>query len=232
MRPGSAIIRAVRRALRILSTALITAGVVLLGDVAATLLWKEPVSTVYGAIRQGEAEDQLAELEAAFPARGLVRELEGLPDPRQARRLAGAFEKRLRTGRGIGRVRVPEIDLDIVMVEGTDTSSLQRGPGRYPDTALPGQGRTVGIAGHRTTYLAPFRHIDDLERGDDVVVEMPYGEFAYEVEKTRIVEPTDVQVVRDVGHERVVLTACHPLYSAAQRYVVFARLESGELTGL
>jgi sortase A len=114
-----------------------------------------------------------------------------------------------------------------VLVEGTDTDTLQKGPGRYPETSLPGQSETIGIAGHRTTYLAPFRHIDNLEGGDEIVLEMPYASFTYEVERTEVVEPGDVGVIRDVGTERVVLTACHPLYSAAQRIAVF-----GDLAGV
>jgi sortase A len=72
--------------------------------------------------------------------------------------------------------------------------------------------------------LAPFRDIDEVEQGDAVVVEVPYGTFTYTVEKTRVVDPSAVRIVRDVGYERVVLTACHPLYSAAERYAVFGRL--------
>jgi len=81
----------------------------------------------------------------------------------------------------------------------------------------------VGIAGHRTTYGAPFRRIDETERGDEIVVEMPYARFVYRFERSRIVDPSQVDVVRDVERDRLVLTACHPLYSAAERYVVFAR---------
>jgi sortase A len=214
----------VRRVLRVLSIALITAGIVILADVAVTLTWREPVSTVYGAIKQGQAEEQLEQLEGSFPPPGLVRELAGLEDPALARALAKRFEKRAQTGRAIGRVRIPRLDLDTVMVQGTDADTLQRGPGHYPDTDLPGERGTTGIAGHRTTYLAPFRDIDELERGDEIVVEMPYGTFTYEVEREKVVEPSDVQIVRNVGHDRAVLTACHPLYSAAQRYAIFARL--------
>jgi sortase A len=100
--------------------------------------------------------------------------------------------------------------------------SLKQGPGHYSGTALPGAGSTVGIAGHRTTYLAPFRRIDELESGDEIFVKMPYARLRYEVDKARVVEPTQVGVVRRRPSERLVLTACHPLYSAAQRYVVFA----------
>ena len=109
-------------------------------------------------------------------------------------------------------------------MNGTDTSTLQKGPGRYPQTPLPGYGETTGIAGHRTTYLAPLRKINEIEDGDEIRVELPYGAFTYEVEKHEIVKPSDVEIVDPVGYERVVLTACHPLYSAAQRWAVFAKL--------
>ena len=77
-----------------------------------------------------------------------------------------------------------------MVVAGTDTSSLRRGPGHYPATPLPGAHGTVAIAGHRTTYGAPFRSLDKLDRGDRVEVSMPYGRFVYGVERARIVPPT------------------------------------------
>jgi sortase A len=82
----------------------------------------------------------------------------------------------------------------------------------------------VGIAGHRTTYLAPFRKIDEIQDGDEIRVELPYAGFIYTVEKHEVVDPSDVQIIEPVGYERLVLTACHPLYSAAQRWAVFAKL--------
>ena len=220
-----------RRALNVLSVALITAGVVILADVAMTLAWKEPLSTVYGSIQQGKAEDSLAELSDSFLNSPERREALTERDPtRRAARLARALAAQVQTGEGIGRIQIPEIDLDMVVVQGTDTASLQKGPGHYPDTAFPGQGRTVAIAGHRTTYLAPFRHIDQIDDGDRITLEMPYGTFTYEVSKHRVVNPDQVGIVRDVGHERLVLTACHPVYSAAQRWAVFADLVDTDLS--
>jgi sortase A len=219
-----------RRALNVFSVALITAGVVILADVAMTLAWKEPLSTIYGSIQQGKAEDSLAEVSDSFLRSPERREALAERDPtRRAARLAHAFAAQVKTGQGIGRIKIGEIDLDMVVVQGTDTASLQKGPGHYPETAFPGQGRTVAIAGHRTTYLAPFRHIDQIDDGDRITLEMPYGTFTYEVSKHRIVEPEQVGIVRDVGHERLVLTACHPVYSAAQRYAVFAELVDTDL---
>jgi sortase A len=111
------------------------------------------------------------------------------------------------------------------VIEGTKTGDLRKGPGHYGDTPLPGQRGTVAIAGHRTTYGAPLRTIDKLRRGDPIQIEMSYGRFTYRVEKTRIVDPSEVSVKRRVAYDRLILSACHPLYSAAQRIVVFARLE-------
>jgi sortase A len=224
--PGrSAIIRRVRRALRIVSVTLITAGLVVLADVATTLAWKEPVSTVYGSIQQGQAEDELNELKGEFPAKADLREVEHVKRIRKkVEILAGLFAERDDTGEAIGRLRIPSIDVDVVVVEGTDTASLQKGPGHYPETPFPGQGGTTGIAGHRTTYLAPFRHLDQLEPGDEIELDMPYANFMYRVQKTRVVDDSAVHIIHETGYERLVLTACHPLYSAAQRIAAFARL--------
>jgi sortase A len=138
---------------------------------------------------------------------------------------ARAFARRVDAGDPIGRIRLRAAGIDDVMVEGTGTDDLRSGPGHYPDTPLPGQHGTVAVAGHRTTYGAPFRHLDAVHAGDRVELAMPYGTFTYRVERTRIVRPTDVWVTDRVGYDRLVLSACHPLYSAAQRIIVFARLE-------
>jgi sortase A len=82
----------------------------------------------------------------------------------------------------------------------------------------------VGIAGHRTTYSAPFRRIDRLADGERIFIRMPYGLFTYEVEGQQIVSPERVDVLNCTRHSRLVLTACHPPESAAQRIVVFAKL--------
>ena len=131
---------------------------------------------------------------------------------------------RVHDGDAIGQIDIPRIGNTYNVIQGTDTNDLMSGPGHYPSTALPGMGQTVGIAGHRTTYLAPFRFINNLRHGDKIIVTMPYGIFTYVVTRHQIVLPTDVQVVRDVGYDQLVLSACNPIYSAAQRYIVFARL--------
>jgi sortase A len=225
--PGSGtactIIRRVHRVLSVISTALITAGVVVLADVGITLAWEEPVSSIYGEIQQQRAEGELDDLEQSFLDRSLP-DVGGLTGLKAARKLADAFEDDLETGNGIGRIDAPGMGLEAVIVEGTDTSTLQKGPGRYPETALPGQGKTIGIAGHRTTYLASFREIDEIEAGEEITVEMPYARFTYVVSNAKIVEPSQTGVLGNVGGERLVLTTCHPEYSAAERYVLVARL--------
>lgn len=128
------------------------------------------------------------------------------------------------------RIIIPSIDLDKVVVEGTSRDALRTGPGHYRGTARPGWPGNVAIAGHRTTYGAPFRHLDQLEPGDEIVLETTEGSFTYLVEAQvdsfgesaghRIVSPTEVEVIGDRGDNRITLTACHPLYSARQRIVV------------
>jgi sortase A len=210
----------------ILSIALITAGLVVIADVGVTLAYREPLSSIYGSIKQGEAASQLSDLEAEYPTPADRRAIARIKSrQRRIAVLAHRFARRTATGEAIGRIKAAGMDgLNIVVVQGTDETSLEKGPGHYPETAFPGEGRTIGIAGHRTTYLAPFRHIDSMKPNDRIILEMPYGRFFYRVEKTAIVDPGDVGIVRNVGYERLVLSACNPLYSAEQRYIVFAKL--------
>jgi sortase A len=211
---------------RLLSWALIVGGFLALADGALTLLWKEPVSALYASIEQNKLAGELERLEQVEPTPAEKVVLARLPDPGlQLAFKARAMQRRLENGQPVGRLEAPSIGLDVIVVQGTDAGDLRKGPGHYPATSLPGEGGTVAVAGHRTTYGAPFRHVDEFERGDRIVMRMPYGRLSYRVERTRIVDPSAVGVVRDVGHEQLVLTACHPLYSAAQRIVVFARLE-------
>jgi sortase A len=201
---------------------LMVSGVLLLADAGATVTWQEPVSALLGQRAQAdlarELDDKLSDAAFAAPR------THGPAMPQQARR----FRRELRRGDAVARIELPSLKRRYVVVEGTDTATLRRGPAHYPATALPGEGRTVAVAGHRTTYGAPFRTIDRLRRGDRITLTLPYGRFTYRVEQQRIVAPSATHVVRDVGRERLVLTACHPLYSAAKRIVVFASLERAD----
>lgn len=212
------------RFLRILSTALITAGVVLMADIGITLAYEEPLTSIYASVQQRNAANELDETEASYPSRADQRAIARIRNrKRKIATLAQRFGAQAEPGEPIGRLRAPTMgNLDIVLVQGTDTASLQKGPGHFPETPFPGQGGTVAIAGHRTTYGAPFRDAESVERGDRMVLEMPYAKIFYRVQKTEVVDPTDVGVIEYVGYERLVLSTCHPVYSAAQRLIVFA----------
>jgi len=217
----------VHRFSRILSITLITAGLVVLADAGVTLLWQEPVSAAYGSLQQSRADDRLDEIADEFAASGAGDIDEDDPTKRM-KLLARRFVDQVSNGDPIGRIEIDAIGVNKVLMNGTDTATLQAGPGRYPQTPLPGVGSTTAVAGHRTTYGAPFRRINELDRGDEIRVEMPYGAFTYEVERHEVVSPERFEVTKPVGYEQIVLTACHPLYSAAQRWVTFARLTDAE----
>jgi len=214
-----------RRVLRPLSSVLVVVGVLLLADAVLTLVWQEPVSALYSRLQQGRLDDRLAQLEGTEPNaqdRKVLSRLGSLD-----RRLAYAarmLNRRTADGQPLGRISARSIGVSAVVVAGTEASSLRLGPGHYPGTPLPGARGTVAIAGHRTTYGAPFRRLNKLGRGDRIELRMPYGRFVYSVERRRIVPPTATWVTRRVGYDQLVLSACHPLYSAAKRIVVFARL--------
>ena len=198
-----------RTAARASAVALALTGVTLLAWIAVTLVWGEPVTALKASRAQAELRTELVQREGRSHAERAV-----------------AYRRELRSGDAFGRIVVPRLGLSTVLVEGTSASDLARGPGHYRITALPGLGGTVAVAGHRTTYGQPFRHIDDLRPGDRITLEMPYGTFRYAVTGHRIVDDTDWSILRRRSYEQLVLSACHPLHSASHRYVVFARLES------
>jgi sortase A len=221
-----------RRALRAFSTVLIVAGLLLLADAGITLAWQEPVSALMARIEQDQLAGELEEIEAAPVTPVQRRALAALPSQRRrVAFLAREARSSAEEGQPIGRIDIPRIGADFVVVEGTDSATLRKGPGHYPDTTFPGLRGTVAVAGHRTTYGAPFRKVDDLRRGDPIVVTLPYGRFTYGVQETKIVPPSALWVTRDVGYDRLVLSACHPMYSAAERIIVFARLRRMEPLG-
>jgi sortase A len=206
---------------------LIISGSLLLVDALVTLLWQEPLSAVVSLIERGSIDRRLLSYRTAPLSPAQQHALSSITGERaRIAFLARREQRQLAPGRAIGRIEIPRIGVHLIVVQGTDESSLQKGPGHYPSTALPGLGQTVAVAGHRTTYLAPFRHIDALRPGDRIVLQMPYARFVYAVQYRRVVVPTAWWIVRNVGYERLVLSACNPLYSAAQRIAVFARLAS------
>ncbi|WP_287154417.1 sortase [Candidatus Solincola tengchongensis] len=137
-------------------------------------------------------------------------------------------------GDGIARLLVSRLGLDAIVVELEgleDTENLKRGPGHIPGTAYPGQVGNCVISGHRTTYGAPFRHIEQLRPGDEIVLETAEARYTYLVYEQRVVLPTDLTVLEQGEEREVTLTACHPWYSASRRVVVKGRLERTERHG-
>jgi sortase A len=217
----------VRRLIRDVSSVLVLSGLLLLLDAAATLAWQEPVTAAIGAVLRSQVNQRYLSYRTAPLSQTDTHALAGIqPLPERTAYLARRERDQVKVGDAIGQIRIPRIGHTYNMVQGTDTRSLEEGPGHYPSTAFPGMGQTVGVAGHRTTYLAPFRFLNELKHGDLIYVTMPYGRFTYVVQYQRIVAPTAVSVVDNVGYDRLVLSACNPLYSATQRIIIFARLRS------
>jgi sortase A len=215
------------RVIRRLGTLVIVAGVGLLVWTATVYFWKDPFTTAYTAFEQRRLESSLEETfdrwqpVAAPPTRPAQPAAE--PKPVDVRREAKAYLAAVESGDAVARLEVPRLDLDVIVVNGTDTGSLRRGPGRHLDSAMPGGGQLVYIAGHRTTYGAPFSDIDRLERGDRILVEVPYATFEYRVTGKRIVDAGELSVLKSRGREELVLQACHPRFFASERYLVYAR---------
>jgi sortase A len=213
-----------RRARRVLLLAGLVIGVALIADGLLTIFWQEPITALQQSHDQASLRSDLTELQETMLAKPAVKgESSASRTRRQARTLLTARSD----GKALGSISIPRIGLKTVFVESTTHDSLKKGPGHYRGTVLPGMTGTVGLAGHRTTYGAPFRRVDELVKGSRIVVRMPYGSFTYKVTGTRITTPSDASsLVSHAGTDKLVLTACHPLYSAAKRIVVSARLAS------
>jgi sortase A len=222
-----------RRLGRVAGLVLASAGVLTLIWVVLVWRWQDPFTGLYTMWQQHRLEAQLNDEFRTYrrgPSTGRV----SLSPTAQAHaiELAAARLRRTATaGQAIGRIVIPRLGLNMIFVDGTDEGSLERGPGRDLRTYMPGQNRLVYIAGHRTTYLAPFSHIDQIRRGDPIRLEMPYGTFLYRAVRHRIVPATDLAVLRSPRHESLELQACHPRFFATQRYIVYARLVSVRVRG-
>jgi sortase A len=211
------------RVLRAFSTLLIVTGVLVLAWTVVVWRWNDPFTSFYTRWQQHKLADQYSALAARYhghrvPPRASVAQAERLIDL-DARR----FRAQAQPGAAIGRIEVPRLHLDMVLVNGTDTATLRKGPGRDPRTYMPGEGELVYIAGHRTTYLAPFARIDALRPGDSITLRMPYGTFQYVVTGHQIVDAHALWVLRSHHREVVALQACHPRFFATHRYIVWAK---------
>lgn len=208
------------------------------GIVLAYPLWSGLLTTV----QQGRLDDAYGRQSAAFKVAVRTspkdRPKRDLPAEVEARRLAKVFARSLKPGDPVGRLEIPRLDLSRFVQQGVagraaldpdgDRELLRNGPVHYGITPLPGAGDPFAVAGHRTTYGAPFSRLDALRRGDRMIMETPYARFVYDVAKTTTVSPDDVSVLYDRGYG-LVLTTCTPRYSASHRLIVWGRLVSFKL---
>lgn len=214
-----------------LGTLLLVIGIGVIAWTATVYLWKDPFTTAYTAYEQRRLESNLdREFGAWTPAPTPVsRPATPEPPPRDdLSREAKRFRLAVQEGDAIARLRVPRLGLNLVVVNGTSSGDLRRGPGRHEETFMPGERELVYVAGHRTTYGAPFSNIDRLKPGDTVTVELPYGSVEYHVTRQRIVDANDLSVLESHGREELVLQACHPRFFSSQRLLVYAKPVSQE----
>ncbi len=221
------------RWLRLAGDLLLIAG----GLVLAYPFW----SAAYAQVQQSRLDSTYRQQSVAFVqdinANVDTRTTRGVSNEELVRRLAVRYGRRLKPGDPVGRLRIPRIDLDRLVQQGVggragldpagDRSLLRTGPVHYAITPLPGAGEPFAVAGHRTTYGAPFYELDKLRKGDPIYVDTPYAKFRYSVVKTTTVDPTDISVLNDRGYG-LVLTTCTPPYSAAHRLIVWAALEKAK----
>ena len=210
--------------MRLLGKFLISVGV----GVLLFVMWTLWGTGLYTAREQSRLEEEL---------QTSIAQAEVGTRPRSARTPPPGFSPR--PGEPVFRMVVPKIGLKSVVVEGVGTEDLKKGPGHYPtcrpgfeppfctefEAAWPGEDRRVVLSGHRTTYGAEFHRVDELETGDDIFIQSPYGRFVYSVTRKAVVEPDSRAIVLPGKSAELVLTTCEPKYSAAKRLIVYAALE-------
>ena len=225
---------------RVTGTLLMIVGVLLLVWGFWTWQWGDPVTRLYASWQQHRLEEQHSKQVASFgdvwqgldlkPVR-VTAEPEPVPvaPPKLLKRLhaeAEAYRASLDAGDAVGRLRIARLGLNAIVVEGTAAADLRRGPGRDERTFMPGEGELSYVAGHRTTFGAPFAHIDRMRPGDIATIEMPYATLTYRVTAHRIVSDTQLSVLETRGRDELALQACHPRFFAKERYIVYASLAS------
>jgi sortase A len=206
-----------------LGTLLLVIGVGVLAWSATVYFWKDPFTTAYTAYEQRRLASNLDEqFDSWRPNREPVSESADPAKRDDVSREAKRYRLASKDGDAIARIRIPRLDLNLVVVNGTSVSDLRHGPGRHLETYMPGEHELVYIAGHRTTYGAPFGDINELKPADTITLELPYATVVYRVTRHRIVDDNDVSVLESPHHEQLVLQACHPRFFASQRYLVYA----------
>ena len=219
-----------RRSLRIAGTVLLVTGGLILIWVLVVWRWQDPFTALYTHWQQHQlSRSYQKRFDAYRPARTSGASINSTM--RTVAREGRRYRLESKRGQAIGRIRVPRIGVNMILVNGTDDATLRKGPGRDLRTYMPGEGQLIYIAGHRTTYLAPFAQIQKMRVGDPITLEVPYGTFRYRVFQKRIVKADDLAVLRSQGREVVVLQACHPRFFATNRYLVYGRLARVEPRG-
>ncbi len=215
-----------RQFVRITGAILLGAGALGLAWALLVWQWQDPITAIYTTYQQhrlAESYNQTFDSYRAASVPVVHRTVNVEAEKRLIAQEARRYRLSLHGGQPVGRLKVPRLGLSIIVVTGTDESSLEKGPGWYTGTKLPGEGQLIYIAGHRTTYLAPFANIDSLRRGDAVTLEMPYATFLYRITGSVIVPSDDVSRLKSKGYEIVALQACHPRFFATHRYIAYAR---------
>lgn len=202
---------------------MVVAGSLLLAWALLVWRWQDPLTALYTRWEQRDLAREYERRVEEFSEQTPVRVVQRAPTPGEIAEQAQKYRSRLGEGDAIGRLRIPRLDLNMIVVNGTESSTLRKGPARHRRTFLPGEGKLIYIAGHRTTYSAPFADIDDLQRGDRVRLELPYATVEYTVRSHRIVEANELSVLRSRGREELALQACWPRFFASHRYIAYAR---------
>ncbi len=202
-----------RRTANATGRVLVTVGTLLLLFVAYQLWGTGIYEAREQSHLQSELKHQIAESKAARkPVLGTTTTTAPPPAPAE--------------GDGVGLIHIPKIGLDRAIVQGVAVPDLRKGPGHYPDSPMPGQIGNAAIAGHRTTYGAPFNRIDELSPGDKIIIVTTSGTFTYTVTGQLIVSPKQTEVLDATLDATLTLTTCNPKYSARERLVVKARLDA------
>jgi sortase A len=214
---------ALRRVVGILGEVLITVGVLLLLFVSWQLWWTDVTANreQAGTIQALERDFGSGDFGSGDPGSGEAP-------------VATAALRKVPFGEAFAIVRIPRLGARYArpVLEGSDPDTLTKGVGHYPGTAMPGRVGNFAVSAHRTTYGRPFHNIDLLKKGDIIVVETKARYTVYAVDRHVIVTPDRVEVIAPVPQRPGVeptkawmtMTACHPKFSARERYVVFARL--------
>jgi sortase A len=213
-----------RRFYRISGIVLVALGVLTLAWVVVVWRWQDPFTGLYTRWEQHKLAQQLQHEFATQPGPRLAGKKSLAAEVRAIELAAARFRHSAKVGQAIGRIIIPRLGLNMVVVNGTDEASLRRGPGRDLRSYMPGQSRLVYIAGHRTTFLAPFAQIQAIQPGDRITLEMPYGTFVYRAFRHVIVPADDLAVLKSPRHELLALQACHPRFFATHRYLVYGHL--------